>query len=611
MHTPPIQSELAREHWLKIFDGDDEQAFVATWMQVLLAPYPTITEAVVVLGPANIGPFRPAALWPPGGSPTESLVNSCEQVMQMRTSMLRNTAAGQILAQPIARQHDVHGVFAVATNGPLPERFQEWLNWGIGWLLLRVSGRIDEASARLQERLMTALDLMLSTMEEFRWQAASQAAVTELAIRLGCDRVAVGFGNGRGIRFTALSHSADFAKRIDLVQVIETAMNEAADQGESIVYPPDAQPAADMPDKAIRITREHQHLVREYGNALAYSVPFFVSDQAYGVFLFEWTDASIDPVSRHLADTMPAILGRVLLEKREQQLSLPRRLGRGFRQLQARLFGPRHALFKLASLCLMAAIAFLSVAQDEFRLSAPAQIEGSTIRVIVSPYDAYVATASVRAGQTVRTGEVLATLDDHELKLEASRWASQQLQYQKQLQDAEAQHDMAQIQIARAQMQQAGAELALANEQIKRASLRAPFDGIVVSGDLSQQLGGALRKGDTLFEVAPLDSYRVVLQVDEQDMSYVELGQQGSLRLSALPSDKLAFTITHITPVAQAFGGKNSFRVEANLDPGSTQLRPGMEGIGKVGIGQRRLIWIWTRRTIAWLRIQLWNWTGL
>ena len=278
--------------WLELFQEADEATFFAAWMQLLLERFPAISEAVLVIGPANIGPYRPVALWPQGQAPADVLVSSCEQVMSMRTPVTRNTASGQILAQPIARLQDNFGVIALSCNGKLPESFKEWLNWGIGWLLLRVSGRVDEATARLQERLMTALDLMLSTMEEVKWQAASQAAVTELAIRLGCDRVSVGFGNGQEVRFTALSHSADFSKRIDLVRVIEAAMNEAADQGEAIWYEYSNEAQEGESGSAIRITREHRHLAREYGNPLIYSVPFYVSDEAYGVFVFEWPAAT-------------------------------------------------------------------------------------------------------------------------------------------------------------------------------------------------------------------------------------------------------------------------------------------------------------------------------
>ena len=38
-------------------------------------------------------------------------------------------------------------------------------------------------------------------------------------------------------------------------------------------------------------------------------------------------------------------------------------------------------------------------------------------------------------------------------------------------------------------------------------------------------------------------------------------------------------------------------------------LRPGMKGVGKVDIGQRKLIWIWTRSLIDWLKLALWSYS--
>jgi hypothetical protein len=33
-----------------------------------------------------------------------------------------------------------------------------------------------------------------------------------------------------------------------------------------------------------------------------------------------------------------------------------------------------------------------------------------------------------------------------------------------------------------------------------------------------------------------------------------------------------------------------------------------MQGVGKVEVGERRLIWIWTHRIVDWLRLWIWAW---
>jgi hypothetical protein len=135
----------------------------------------------------------------------------------------------------------------------------------------------------------------------------------------------------------------------------------------------------------------------------------------------------------------------------------------------------------------------------------------------------------------------------------------------------------------------------------------APYDAIVVSGDLSQMLGSPAEKGKTLFELAPLDSYRVIIHVSERDVRYISVGQQGILALEGMPGDPLPLTLTKITPVTVAEEGRNSFRVEARLTNLSVELRPGMEGVAKIETGQRPIVWIWTRSVIEWLRLAAWK----
>jgi multidrug resistance efflux pump len=219
-----------------------------------------------------------------------------------------------------------------------------------------------------------------------------------------------------------------------------------------------------------------------------------------------------------------------------------------------------------------------------------------------------VAVSYVRAGDLVRKGQPLCQLDDRDLKLERDRWNSEREQHLRELREAMANHDPTQVEIIRAQVEQADAELALVNEKLARSRVTAPFDGVVITGDLSQLIGSPVELGKKLFEIAPLDHYRVVLQVDETEIGYVRAGQRGRLLDSGITGEALAFTVTKVTPVATAADGNNYFRVEAQLADLPANLRPGMQGVGKVSVGERRLWWIVTHGFTDWLRLTLWKW---
>jgi multidrug resistance efflux pump len=201
---------------------------------------------------------------------------------------------------------------------------------------------------------------------------------------------------------------------------------------------------------------------------------------------------------------------------------------------------------------------------------------------------------------------VLGALDASELALERRKWLARREQHARELRAAMAAHDGSRIPALRAQVDQAEAEVALQEELLKRTELVAPFDGIVARGDWTQSLGSPVARGDVLFEIAPLDRYRVILEVDERDIGDVRPGSKGVLTLSALPSESSSVVVERITPVATAEDSRNFFRVEARLEGDAAALRPGMEGVGKIRAGWRRIAWIWSHSITDWLRLWLW-----
>jgi len=96
--------------------------------------------------------------------------------------------------------------------------------------------------------------------------------------------------------------------------------------------------------------------------------------------------------------------------------------------------------------------------------------------------------------------------------------------------------------------------------------------------------------------------------VNENDVRTIDVGQTGKLRLSSIPGETLPISIAKITPVAEASEGSNYFRVEARLHSEPAQLRPGMEGVAKIEIGERKLAWIWTHKLVDWMRLWAWTW---
>ena len=198
-------------------------------------------------------------------------------------------------------------------------------------------------------------------------------------------------------------------------------------------------------------------------------------------------------------------------------------------------------------------------------------------------------------------------LDDKDLRLERVRWESElEVALQKE-REGMAKANRVDQSLAAAQANQARAQLDLVLGKLERINVVAPFDGVVVKGDLSQQLGSPLEQGKVLFELAPLDAWRVILKVDERDIGYVKPGAPGELVLSSLPGSQWPFKVKKLTPIAVAEDGRNYFRVEAELGDAAPKLSPNMEGVAKVDAGRASLLWAWTRPLVDWVRLAWWK----
>ena len=380
-------------------------------------------------------------------------------------------------------------------------------------------------------------------------------------------------------------------------------MDEALDQERTIVYP------AGSSKTDLDVSRSHAELARLHGARAVCTVPLSMDHEIYGAITFERPGHDpLEPEIVKFCEQAAALVGPILEVKRRDDRWFATKALDSLSHHCGRLFGKGHLVLKAVVLLLAGLITFLSIGTGQYRVAATAVLEGIVERVAVAPEDGYVATAAVRPGDVVKKGQELATLDSKDLELERVKWTSQREQLKKEYREALAKFERAQVSILRARMEQSDAQIALLDEQLARTQILAPFDGVIVSGDLTRTLGSPVERGQVLYKIAPLNDYRVVLEVDERDFSNVAIGQTGTLALAAAPNERLEIIINKITPVSTPEDGSNFFKVEASLASPPQHLRPGMQGVGKVEVGERRLIWIWTHRIVDWLRLWIWAW---
>ncbi|MEN8205401.1 MAG: HlyD family efflux transporter periplasmic adaptor subunit [Pseudomonadota bacterium] len=609
MTGPASFAFLDQALWKQFREADSPEDFTRAWLALQCRFIEGAVAGVVVLGEPDTGPFAPAASWPENDVISPGLTAAAERAMSERQGVVLGQAdaasgAASSVAYPVIIADQLYGVVAVSLDCDQDEirNVMRQLQWGCAWLEVLVRRQQDLNDDAQRERTSLAFDMVATVLEHDRFQDACNAVVTDLALRLECDPVSIGFVRRGRITVKAVSHAAQFGQRMNLIRSIAGAMDEAVDQKAVVLYPA-------REDWEYRVTRSHAELASSHQIGSVLTVPLHSSGQVFGALTFERPPGmDFDEATVDLCDAVGSVIGPILDEKRHNDRLVLWKVGESVWQQLKRLFGPHHFGRKLVTAIASLLIVFFLFVTGNYRVTSPAVLEGLVQRTIVAPFDGYVAAQYARAGEQVKDNQVLAELDDKDLALERIRWSTKRHQRLSEYDRALARQERAEANIIRTQVEQAEAQIALLDEQLSRTKIRTPFAGVVVSGDLSQSVGVALKRGEELFTVAPLNEHRIILEVDESDIEDIRISQTGILRVTSFPEASHAFTVERITPVSEQAEGRNFFRVEAKLHQASKRLRPGMEGIAKTEIEDRLLVRIWTEKMVDWIRLTLWKW---
>jgi hypothetical protein len=595
--------------WAALASATGPAEFCRSWLALQCARTPGAQGGMILLE-SGAGAYAPAAIWPSGPSNIDPLRKAAEAALASREPGISSVAEQPgltAIAYPVMSGASVHGAVVLtlkdAGAASLKTTLRE-LHWGVGWILSLVWQYRAAEREGSGERAAVAMELLAAVQEQDRLDQVVMALVNEACRVLKADRAAVGLVRNNSVKLAAMSHGAWFRKKSDIAETLESAMEEAFDQASTI-----ACPAIDENDPAI--TLQHTRLATSLGSRALVSVPLEDRGIPVGVLTIERDkeSAGFDADDILLLEAVAALIAPTIALKRSEERLVSGRVRSAGMDAARAVFGPRRPLVKALTGLAIVLFVFLCLPIAQFRVSADAALEGRVQRAAAVPFSGFIARSQRRAGDIVEAGDVLARLDDRDLRLDRARAISEVQQSDRQYRKALANHERAEMNLYGAKLRQAQADLRLIEYKLERANIAAPIGGVLISGDVSQLVGSPVEEGEVLFEVAPLDDFRVVLQIDESDVSHVEIGQKGRFAPTGLAGRTVPFTVTKLTSVTSEEDGRNTFRIEAELAPGDREiLRPGLEGVAKVDIDRRSRLWIWTRGLREWLRLFFWEW---
>lgn len=464
----------------------------------------------------------------------------------------------------------------------------------------RPGSSVDPPTSSRHEVSRAGNILMLQSraLSHDKFVAAATAAVTDLALLLKCERVSLGLLENQRVQVATVSGVSDLRKKQNAVQVLANAMHEALNQHSEISYP-------QLQKSSANTALAHAKLALRNGGLSIYTLPVYSDGQAVAALLFERRQG-FDAPALELAKDAALFVGPLLVLKKRAESSLSVRIKAAV-GLGPSGFTP--SLRGFAALAALCSLLLLGAWPTTYRVVASARVEGKAQRVISAPVDGFIRSVAIRPGEAVQANQVILQLDDQDLVLEREKWESEIAKLDKQYRDALSKSEAAAIVIAASKLDEARSQLALARRQTARTALKAPFDGVLISGDLSQSIGMPVKRGQELMTMATERSYRIVVEVDEQDVADLKLGQT-AYALFATLKRPVPFQVARISPVANTAEGRNVFEVEGHGDAGAATLRHGLRGVAKIEIEPSFTAAVWWHRASQWLRRTLWRLTG-
>ncbi len=502
------------------------------------------------------------------------------------------TPARTLIAIPLDVQNDRRTAVGLCIGAELSKTSLEWLGAAI------VSEYSFQASQLLQKDLereiletTSVIDLIEDALEANDIRCVCQRLIVKLQPIFPNSRIAIGFRNRsqKNCRLIAIEGIAGFDRHSPLSTALETLMNDLIQGDSEIIWTPSHDQTANLNAASVasRLGSECQSI---------FGIPMRNRD-ATVVGAIVLLDSAIDGLNPErmafLQAAAPSIACALSVAERNEKSHFMRALSR----LQHSWLGR----WKLAIAVSLVAVGIGLCLPLTYKISCPIMIEPIHRRYVAAPFEGTLERALVKPGEIVRKGDLIARMDDREIRWKRASMLADQNQAQKKRDAAQAGHSYADQQIAQLEIDRLNIELQLLDDRVANLEITSPIDGMVTSGDLARVEGAPLAIGQTMFEIAPMDRMIAEVSIADHEIAYAKAGQAVEIQLDSYPGKSWNANIIKVRPRAEIRDSLNVFVAEVELENQGELLRPGMKGHAKIHSDARPYGWILFHQPIEYV----------
>lgn len=242
------------------------------------------------------------------------------------------------------------------------------------------------------------------------------------------------------------------------------------------------------------------------------------------------------------------------------------------------------------------------------KVNASGQIQPEKEVQISATTSAWITEITVEEGDSVEAGQRLISLDEkqHQANVEQARSSvksaqanlrkvnadkarTEALYEQNLVSKQELEAVTAQYELALSQLEQAQAALESREDELSKTRLLAPQSGIVTRAnkEVGEMALGSMFQADVLMIIADLSRMEVIVDVNENDVVAVSLGDTAEIEVDAFQDTVFYGTVTDIAHMAetQSMGTQEqvtNFQVKIHMLEVPERIRPGMSATANI-----------------------------
>lgn len=470
---------------------------------------------------------------------------------------------------------------------------------GMENIIRALQGALTSSNKKIVQ-LTSVIDIAQKINTAGKFKTAALALTGEIADRFRAERVCLGWQKSDYIQLKAISHTDRFEKKMQIIQDLEAAMEEAYEQDASIQFP--------CPENCNLSTRAHEHYSKTYNAIHLLSVPVRDKDEVIAIITCERSDRPFGDADASEIHLVSMLTCARLKELYQRSNWFGARFARKMRKALGKVLGFEHTWAKFFGILAVGLIVFATTVPLQYKVSAPSILKTDKVIYLTAPFDGYIDSVFVKPGDIVYRGQELLRLDQKTLKLEEADLLAEEQNNRREIQKAQADQKLADMRIHQAKLAQTQAKLQTVRYKLSKSVVVATADSaIIIEGDLQKKIGAHVSQGMELFHVALIENIYVEIDVSEVEIKNVELGRPGLLAVKSRPEQTFDFRTEQISPTAAVKNQENVFPVRGEFAQEIPDwFRPGMTGLAKIYAGKKTLWWILSHQAIDFLRLKLW-----